>query len=739
MTLLVLVASFSARAADFTVNRSLDTVDAAPGDGVCEGPAGGCSLRAAVMEANALPGRDRVLLGEGTFTLTRSGGPGVRGGDVDILEDLDVIGSGSERTVINGGLTRIFFVDTSGTSTFTGLTLQNGVAPLGEDGGCALALTSTVWDDVVFRACAAENGGGLAATDVVEVYNASFERNTAASEGGGLWVGADAVLDAVSFVDGVAVDGSALVHGSGGAAATLFLTGLFAAGNTTTGGWNPVIRSRGTVLATDLVLQYNDSPGGIEVDRSLDADGIVVRESAYDSAAIQVHSSELLIRDVLIVTAEYGVLTSDWIDRIVVQDLILVDTVTFGLRARADVVSVANVSGSRCGSIEVSSNGGTASDLSLNACSLWLGGEVALTDLLLTNQSGFGVYPDANVHVSRLELRDYREQRDSGLRVLADGVVTFEDSYIHDNDVYYCGYCYSDVGGAVTNEGTATFVRTRFRNNGAYWGGGAIYANNGSLTLIDSQFIGNGSDYGGAIFHGGLTSSLVVDGCTFTDNGAGEDGGAIYLVGGGAVIERSAFIGNEAHSYGSGGAVAGSFTGDIRSSTFINNTAGRDGSAIAFNYLPWDVVSSSMVLDGVTVTDNDGGGSGAVYVGDRQTVTVRNSILAANTQAGATPSDCAIGGSGVLVSDGNNLVGADCGAFSHPTDRVGSVGSPLDPVLGAPGLFGGPTVVVPPAAGSPALDGSDTCSATDQWGQPRPADGDGDGLAVCDIGAYEVQ
>ena len=40
---------------------------------------------------------------------------------------------------------------------------------------------------------------------------------------------------------------------------------------------------------------------------------------------------------------------------------------------------------------------------------------------------------------------------------------------------------------------------------------------------------------------------------------------------------------------------------------------------------------------------------------------------------------------------------------------------------------------------SPAIDaGDDTvCPATDYRGFARPVDGDGDGNAVCDVGAYE--
>ncbi len=50
----------------FEVDTELDSIDADPGDGDCADAESRCSLRAAIMEANALPGRQRIELPAGT-------------------------------------------------------------------------------------------------------------------------------------------------------------------------------------------------------------------------------------------------------------------------------------------------------------------------------------------------------------------------------------------------------------------------------------------------------------------------------------------------------------------------------------------------------------------------------------------------------------------------------------------------------------------------------------------------
>src|SRR5262249_50678305 len=64
-----------------------------------------------------------------------------------------------------------------------------------------------------------------------------------------------------------------------------------------------------------------------------------------------------------------------------------------------------------------------------------------------------------------------------------------------------------------------------------------------------------------------------------------------------------------------------------------------------------------------------------------------------------------------------------------------------DPQLGPLQNNGGPTQTQALLPGSPAIDAGDNagCPATDQRGGPRPLDAKVAGVAVCDIGAFEVE
>ena len=173
----------------------------------------------------------------------------------------------------------------------------------------------------------------------------------------------------------------------------------------------------------------------------------------------------------------------------------------------------------------------------------------------------------------------------------------------------------------------------------------------------------------------------------------------------------------------------------IENSTLSGNRANRFGSGFA------SFGEGPLVLNNVTVTRNIGPpGVAAAFNFGSSSVRVANTIIAQNTAL-----DCA----GAFASTGFNLIGNNqgCTGFGVSGDLVGTPSNPLDAQLSdvLSLLDGTPTHALLPD--SPAIDagnpsplgsGPDACKGTDQRGAPRPVDGNGDQVSVCDIGAFEL-
>ena len=102
---------FSSQSMTFIVNSTVDEVDVDIGDGLCQTINNHCSLRAAIMETNAAVGADEINLLPGHYQLSISGAKEDQSitGDLDITDQLTIIGAGVDKTIIDGGqLDRIF-------------------------------------------------------------------------------------------------------------------------------------------------------------------------------------------------------------------------------------------------------------------------------------------------------------------------------------------------------------------------------------------------------------------------------------------------------------------------------------------------------------------------------------------------------------------------------------------------------------------------------------------------------
>jgi CSLREA domain-containing protein len=282
------------------------------------------------------------------------------------------------------------------------------------------------------------------------------------------------------------------------------------------------------------------------------------------------------------------------------------------------------------------------------------------------------------------------------------------------------------IGGGTTVSISLLTIRNGFLPEGALSGAGIL--NQGALTLeqvaIRDNFL-TGNDVGQG-FGGGISNcfqcNLTLTDSTVSDNTA-DNGGGISN-GGTLVIQNSTINGNRVDISGAG--ITNSSQMTLTNTTISGNSANSGGGGIF-------QAAGEATLRNVTISGNSLSGSlgGALFLGQDATMSIGNSILAGNRFA-----DCDIRGATALVSLGNNLDGDNSCGFTAPGDIGGS-----DPLLGALADNGGATFTHALLAGSPAIDaGADTdCPATDQRGETRPADGNGDATAHCDIGAYERQ
>jgi uncharacterized protein YjdB len=210
-------------ATTFIVNTTTDVMDAYPGNGICDDGNGNCSIRAALMEANALAGADTITIPPGTYTLNSTFGQLVISSDVILNGNLGnpantIIQAASNAvSATNRVLSINPNVSTPGFDVkIQGLTIRYGKAPLGYGGGGidgdagtrTIEIAHSIIEDNHTSGIGFGGGAYLsgAAGGTVKLNDVTFQNNEAgissyssySSQGGGVFLQGDMNLDLVN-------------------------------------------------------------------------------------------------------------------------------------------------------------------------------------------------------------------------------------------------------------------------------------------------------------------------------------------------------------------------------------------------------------------------------------------------------------------------------------------------------------------------------------------------------------
>lgn len=360
-------------------------------------------------------------------------------------------------------------------------------------------------------------------------------------------------------------------------------------------------------------------------------------------------------------------------------------------------------------------------------------GRLDLLDSVVTRNraslGGAGVYNDEGgvLNVERTEFFDNRaefaldpeETLSNGGAIFSRADATILDSHIHDNHA-------TTSGGGIMNRGRGemTVKNTIIERNTALDGGGVF---NGKELEIEGGRLDQNTaeDVGGGLSTIGVTtlSNLSIDG-NVASRGAGVYGrkGSATGQDGEITITGCSLIGNRATSTeAAGGAILAEREGEIEVELCtISGNEAAIGAAMA-------EVGGKIQVSHSTILNNRSLLRGEAVINASTTGSIRFGNTFIHTPGGV---NCSLR----MASLGHNLDGDETCEFSRPGDLAPRA-------ISVEGLAdnGGPTRTHALPEDSPAIDAGHPglCIDHDQRGFGAPVDGDGDGEAFCDIGAFE--
>ncbi len=316
----------------------------------------------------------------------------------------------------------------------------------------------------------------------------------------------------------------------------------------------------------------------------------------------------------------------------------------------------------------------------------------------------------------------------------------------------------------INNAGTLTITGAGANVLTIDGGAGAnrIFRINGATVTIRGVTLSGGNagaanGAGAAILASG-GGTVILEELVVQNNAGGNEVGAVLISGGtNHRIANSTFSGNT--GFGACAAFSATFT----SLTVVNTTvSGNSTAANNFGSAAICIFAATATFRNTTISGNTAGGTGGAGGGgiynNSGTVNLGNTIVAGNTAAGPGPDLFRLDSTATFTTSGGNLIGDNSGNPGAPNtdtfptgnpnangDKVGTGSSVINPLLGPLQNNGGPTPTRALLSGSPAIDAGLNSLATaaglttDQRGVnfPRIRDGNGDGTAIVDIGAFE--